>query len=541
MFPASIPLFSIGPLCGLIANGILATLCLVVFALYQHYRPLCFLTVFYIFIALAFLGWVIYGLQKSPQSILLGNRILYASIALLPAIWFWFYLSFFRQKPSRVTWAVTGLSLILGFLALFGKGALFLGLPLEPDPIAPDILRPHSLLLKPLIQSFCFVACISYILLIVLRMWRSKKQGLSYLLPFAMGLFIWLLGAVHDSLRVAGVVTLSKDYQLWFASLWLSAFLTIAIGLHIRSLEREMSQLQKARIDALEQSRNEHERLSRAKSKALDHLSHELITPLSVIQGNIRLLKRKAEAQISRIAGEEVFDIMERNLNRISNIQYETNVIIRSYQELEVTSSPETTDSKKTISLETISLYPFTEQILNKVKQNAARRDLRIQLDGTNDLSLNMDAGVLEDILIGLLKNSIENTPDEGLVRVVLEQKGQWIQLKVQDFGIGITKENQRHLFDGFFHMQDTQLYASKEPYAFAAGGKGLDLLKMKVYSKRFGFDISVGSHRCIHLPKEGDLCPGKISLCKYCKQPEDCLSSGGSTFCLSFQCCPLS
>jgi len=541
MFPDSIPHFSIGPLCGLIANGMLAILCLVTFALYHHYKPLCVLTVFYFFTALAFLGWVIYGLQKSPQSILLGNRILYASLALLPATWFWFYLSFFRQRPTRLTWTVTGLSLILGFLALFGKGPLLFGLPLEPDPIAPDILRPQSLLLKPLIQSFCFVVCISYILLIGLRMWRYKKQGLSYLLPFAIGLFIWLLGAVHDSLRVAGVVTLSKDHQLWLASLWLSAFLTIAIALHIRSLEREMSSLEKARIDALEGSRNEHERLSIAKSKALAHLSHELRTPLSVIQATIRLLKRKAQAQTSPIVREEVFDIMERNLTRISNIQNETDQIIRSYQELEVTLSPETIDTKETLSMETISLCQFTERILNKVKQNVAHRDLRIQLDGTNDLSFNMDSGVLEDILIGLLKNSIENTPDEGLVRVVLEQKGQWIQLKVQDFGIGITEENQRYLFDGLFHTLDTELYTSKKPYDFGAGGKGLDLLKMKVYSKRFGFDISAGSQRCIHLPKERDLCPGKISLCKYCKQPEDCLSSGGSTFCLSFQSSPLS
>ena len=320
MFPDSIPNFSIGPLCGLIANGMLAFLCLVIFTLYQHYKPLFVLTVFYILIAVAFLGWVIYGFQKSPQSILLGNRILYGSIALLPGTWFWFYLSFFRQRPTPLTWAVTGLSLILGFLALFGQGPLLFSLPLEPDLIAPNILRPQSLLLKPLIQLFCFVACTSYILLIGLRMWRSKKQGLSYLLPFAIGLLIWLLGAVHDSLRVAGVVTLSRDYQLWLASLWLSAFLTIAIALHIRSLEREMSGLQKAQIDALEESRNEHERLSRAKSKALNHLSHELRTPLSVIQGNIRLLKHKAQARTSPIVREEDFDLMERNLTVFSQL-----------------------------------------------------------------------------------------------------------------------------------------------------------------------------------------------------------------------------
>ena len=288
------------------------------------------------------------------------------------------------------------------------------------------------------------------------------------------------------------------------------------------------------RKQAEEQERN----LQRAKDKVLHHLSHELRTPLAVIQANMRILKRKALAQTSPIVVEEgVFELMERNLSRISEIECETNVIIRSYQELEVTSSPETIGSKEPLSMKTISLYPFIEQILYKVKQDAAHRDLRIQLDGTNGLSLNMDVRVLGDILIGLLRNSIENTPDGGLVRVILEKKSQWIQLKIQDFGVGIIEENQRHLFDGLFHIMDTALYATKKPYDFGAGGKGLDLLKIKVYSKRFGFDISVGSQRCIHLPKQRDLCPGKIALCISCKKPEDCLSSGGSTFCLSFSC----
>ena len=101
MFPDSIPHFSTDPLCGLIASGMSVILCLVIFAPYHHYKPLCVLTVFYIFIALAFLGWVIYGLQKSPQSILLGNRILDVSIALLPAIWF----RHFGGKPTMYPFA----------------------------------------------------------------------------------------------------------------------------------------------------------------------------------------------------------------------------------------------------------------------------------------------------------------------------------------------------------------------------------------------------------------------------------------------------
>jgi len=501
--------------------------------IYPRYRPLRSLLLFYLFLSICFLGWVIYGLQKSPESILVGYRIDHAAIALLPASWLWFYLALQDQKVRVNTWVVTGVSIVLAALALFGNGPLLFGLPMEPDPVSMNILRPQSKLLRPIIHSFSLVMCLTYFYLTMQRFWCNREQRALYLLPVSIGLLLFFLGGLHDALRSRGLI--SREPVFWLASFWLSIFFVIAITLHFRNLERALGEAQNARIEALEHSRKELERLNRAKSIALDHLSHELRTPLAVIQGNLRVLKRKAQALTSPVVREEVFDSMERNLNRISNIQHETTVIIRSHQELEATSSPETIGTKETLPIEPISLYPFTERILNKVKQNAAHRDLRIQLDGTNDLSLNIDSGVLEDILIGLLKNSIENTPDEGWVRVILEKKGQRIEIKVQDFGIGITPENQRYLFDGLFHTQSADLYTSKKPYDFGAGGKGLDLLKIKVYGQRLGFDISVATRRCLFLSKDQDLCPGRISLCPHCRVREDCFNSGGSTFYLTF------
>ena len=288
----------------------------------------------------------------------------------------------------------------------------------------------------------------------------------------------------------------------------------------------EIAQLHQARIEALEQSQKELELLNKAKSKALDHLSHELRTPLSVIQGNLRLLKRKFQTKASHGEGEKSFETLERNLDRLTDIQQETDKIIRSYQELE---------------REHISLLSFAERILEKAKQKAAHRKLHFQLAGEQGLSLSMAPEVLEDILGGLIKNAIENTPDEGTIRILLEQEKERLLLKVQDFGIGITEENQKQIFDGLFHTVDTELYTSKKPYDFGAGGKGLALLRMKVYGQRLGFDLSVESRRCIYNPTDHDLCPGRISTCSHCKKPDDCLSSGGSTFCISFPITTLS
>ncbi len=297
----------------------------------------------------------------------------------------------------------------------------------------------------------------------------------------------------------------------------------------------EMAQLQKARIDALEQSRKELEQLNRVKSKALDHLSHELRTPLAVVQGNIRILKRKAQAQTPPLVRGELFESLEKNLNRLSAIQQETDQIIRSHRKIERRPQTEEINLHHSLPPESIHLYSFAERMVENAKSQTPHRKIEIDMDGARDLSLIMEPEILEEIMGGLLKNAIENTPDEGIIRIVLEQKDQWLLLKVMDFGIGITGENQTHLFDGLFHTLDTELYTSKKPYDFGAGGKGLDLLRIKTYGQRFGFEISVGSQRCIYLPTDRDLCPGRVSECPYCKTRDDCLKSGGSTFCVSF------
>jgi class 3 adenylate cyclase len=236
MLPTFIPDPSVGPLCGLTANAILAILCLVISIIYSHYRPVRILFFFYSFITFVFLGWVIWGLQKSPESILVGYRILYAALALLPASWFWFFSGLFNERPSPLIWVITGISLTLATVALLGKGPIFFGLPLEPSPMM-DIWRPQSRVLKVLIQAYCLIACILFISISIARLRRSKGQK-QVLIPVIMGLLIWFLGGLNDSLMAVGVPILTKERILWFASIWLSIFLTIGIAFHFRSLEK---------------------------------------------------------------------------------------------------------------------------------------------------------------------------------------------------------------------------------------------------------------------------------------------------------------
>ncbi len=328
----------------------------------------------------------------------------------------------------------------------------------------------------------------------------------------------------------------------------------------------EMAQLQKARIQALEQSRLELERLSRAKSKAINHVSHELKTPLAVIKGNIGILKNRFRDSLLNADWRECIDSIERHLGRLTEIEKETRHIFQLAHQLEAGSLvgemarfEEKMENFSEMSAEvhfhwdavkgwlsshiheanqgfrSMQLYPFVKRVVKKLEERMSHRKVSLEVQGDQALSISMNSHILEELLDALVKNGVENTPDGGKIEIILEEKDLKSFIHVKDYGIGITEENRISLFDGLYPATETELYASKRPYDFGAGGKGLDLLRMKLYADRFGFSVSAESSRCRHLSTDRDECPGSVLLCGHCRTAEDCFASGGSTFTAAF------
>ena len=315
------------------------------------------------------------------------------------------------------------------------------------------------------------------------------------------------------------------------------------------------------------QSHRQLEQLNEAKTKAVNHISHELKTPLAVIQGNARVLRRRLEHESLDEKAGRMLAAIERSVERLFVMQREADEILRTSGELEAEGlvgelarlkekveglyevPPEIDETWERLkkwmgthvshipdaALQVLDLYPFLLQSVEKARQYAAHRQVLLKAEAMNEVYVLMEPTILREVIDGLIRNAVENTPDGGFVTVWLEEKDEAVLLHVTDCGVGISEENQRYIFDGLFHTQETERYASRKPYDFDAGGKGLDLLRMKAYASRFGFGLSVKSTRCLHLPGEGDVCPGDISHCPFCKTVQDCVESGGTTFTVSF------
>jgi len=324
--------------------------------------------------------------------------------------------------------------------------------------------------------------------------------------------------------------------------------------------------IENARVSGeIKEAYNEVASLNRAKGKVINHLSHELRTPLAVLGASLSILEKRL-AVLPPESYQPTIDRARRNLGRILDMQYEVEDIMRDRHfdahHLLVLLLDECTDELEALVADEVGegplvekirqrvdtlfrpsedLYrtiypgPFVAKVLEGIRPRFLHRNIQLEtrLDTTRPIV--MPDAPLEKLMVGLIKNAIENTPDEGKIEIACTEGGNGVTFRVQDYGVGITLENQRRIFEGFFVTQETMNYSTKHAYDFNAGGKGADLLRMKIFSERYRFKIDMTSVRCRYIPLDSDICPGRISACPFCRETSDCYASGGTTFTVFF------
>jgi signal transduction histidine kinase len=306
--------------------------------------------------------------------------------------------------------------------------------------------------------------------------------------------------------------------------------------------------------------------MNKAMERAMNHLSHELKTPLALISSIFNRLSGDPWSGSDPIHAR-MLQRGTRNVNRLADLQEKIDDILKlkDFEERDkmrqivasacdyVEECTEEGDSQQPEGLERvlkriesvyaredlritqISLDELMNDVVDAAVLSMGERDLEIVRDFEGGHVIQSDEKALRSVLEGLLKNAVENTPDEGRIELSLKATDYDVSIHFRDYGVGISPQNQKLIFHGFFHTQDTMYYSSKRPYQFNAGGAGSDLLRTKVLSEGCGFLVGFESNRCGFIPDDADQCPGKISNCRFIKTKADCLSAGGSTFSVRF------
>jgi two-component system phosphate regulon sensor histidine kinase PhoR len=256
--------------------------------------------------------------------------------------------------------------------------------------------------------------------------------------------------------------------------------------------------------------------MEKARRRAVNHLSHELKTPLAIIEATVKGLVRNDPSEEAR---NKAAERITRNLKRLTDMQEIVEQII---------SPPAFTPRHLQVDL---TVQEIIEEIRTRCQYRAVRLTTRLQPIQSDA----KDPELLSIVLNTLVKNAVEHTPDEGEVLISLQRKPEGILLQVQDYGVGIKVSDQEFIFDGFHYTQETDEYSTRKPFDFNAGGKGLELLHLKVLSEAGYFTISFKSERCRYIPNSAEHCPGRISLCEHVKDIQGCLESGGTTFTVIF------
>ena len=196
-------------------------------------------------------------------------------------------------------------------------------------------------------------------------------------------------------------------------------------------------------------------------------VSHELRTPITVMLGNVDLMRDDDNLTPEQTGRLDTIDrAAERMLALISSIL--------------------TTDRDTSVPHEPVSLVSLLRESVTSFSAAARTRDQSLTLDIAGTFRLAGDAFRLRQLIDNILSNAVKYTPNGGTIRVAARTHDQQIEVSISDSGLGIAEEDIPHLFDDYFRAQ--------EAVGSGLPGSGLGMGIAKAIAEAHGGTIRVES-----------------------------------------------
>ncbi|ANQ52498.1 helix-turn-helix domain-containing protein [Flammeovirga sp. MY04] len=179
----------------------------------------------------------------------------------------------------------------------------------------------------------------------------------------------------------------------------------------------------------------------KARNAVFAEIAHELRTPLTLMQGPLQKLEADAnlDETASRLLGMIRSNLVRLNKRISQLLDYER---INQVNEELIVKEFDVIDLTKTLSRD---FEPMLE-----------KKGVKINVQSTSDtISVKLDFDKVEKIIYNLISNSIKYTKENDVINIQIDQKDEHFSLSVEDHGMGIPKENQKHIFKRFYRAEN--------------------------------------------------------------------------------------
>ncbi|MEM6764932.1 MAG: hybrid sensor histidine kinase/response regulator [Bacteroidota bacterium] len=230
---------------------------------------------------------------------------------------------------------------------------------------------------------------------------------------------------------------------------------TEALAMAIKRMEKtnkeleEQIEVRKNTEDALRTSQQElaqalkkEKELNEMKSRFVSMASHEFRTPLGTILSSINILEKYRKQGLAE-KGEKHFARVKsavRNLNGILN----DFLSVDKLEEGHLDPNPIAFD-----------LSSLLEEVAEEI-QASSKPGQKIRINQQGECKeVVLDPQFVRNILINLLSNAVKYSPAGSLIQLSALCTFEFIRIEIQDEGIGIPEEEQKHLFERFFRANN--------------------------------------------------------------------------------------
>jgi PAS domain S-box-containing protein len=204
-----------------------------------------------------------------------------------------------------------------------------------------------------------------------------------------------------------------------------------------RILREALQELEKSQ-EELSEALSKEKELNEIKSRFVSMASHEFRTPLSTILSSANLL--------ARYTTTEDQDKRDKHIKRTKDAVKHLNVLLEDFLSVgrleEGKVKPEPTP---------FAFCDMLEEVTEEM-QSLAKKGQIIHYHCADDLRLTTDKRLVKNILVNLLSNAVKFSGEGAPIHLQAEPRpGGGIAVSVLDKGIGISAEDQQHLFSSFF------------------------------------------------------------------------------------------